>query len=297
MHMTPDVVQPGAITSIEGTVVIDDRRRPLNPPPSSDDVEPLPGQRLRYLGAPQAALARRVRPSRRRAVIVNLEGVLVDTREASTLSWLVALHDAGHDVSVELLRHLSGVAAAELVRIAAGVSATSEEGASIIAHQERTFRTWYLPRLLPFVGARRLLQRMKTDGLRLIALSGGSIDLAPDLLRASGVADLLDDIVTADGDSRDEAVAEIVNSATTRYECARENLLLLGDSPYDVATGERHGIDVVALRCGGWTDATLTGAVAVYQDHVHLLAQYPVSPFSSMTTLSSPPQLRLARAQ
>jgi beta-phosphoglucomutase-like phosphatase (HAD superfamily) len=260
------------------------------------DREKNGNARLRYAASPQAALMRRVRQRPRRAVILGLEGVLVDTREATTLSWLVALHDGGHDTAIDLLRHLSGVSPAEMLRIVTGLSAGSPEGAAIVRQQERIFRMWYLPRILPFVGARRLLQRMKNDGLRLVALSSGTSEMLPDLVRASGVADLLHDIVATDDESRDGSLNEIVTSVMARCDCSREQIVFLGDSPYDVASGERCGIDVVALRCGGWTDATLQGALAVYDHHIHLLSQYPASPFAGGDH-AAVPQHRLARLQ
>jgi phosphoglycolate phosphatase-like HAD superfamily hydrolase len=291
MHLNDLNLEPTG--TIDGPTLTDPAMRPV-PAPVLDVERPV-GARLRYVPGTQTSLTKRVRPRERRAVILSLEGVLVDTREASTLSWLVALHDGGHDVSIDLLRHLSGVAAGELLRIVAGLSADSADGREIVRQQERIFRNWYLPRILPYSGARRLLQRMKADGLRLIVLSSGTWEMAPLLVRASGVADLLDDVVTTDGEPRDAALDEIVTSVIARCECSREGVVVLGDSPYDVATGERGGIDVVALRSGGWTDATLQGAVAVYEDHIHLLTQYANSPFAGVG--SAIPHLRLARVQ
>lgn len=295
MDLTFDIHQPGLAT-IDGPVLIE---RDLDEVPSStSDKERFSGSRLRYFGGTQTALAKRSRPRQRRAVILGLEGALVDTREASTLSWLVALHDGGHDVSIDLIRHLSGVATGELLRIVAGVKPDSPEGREILRQQERIFRMWYLPRILPFVGARRLLQRMKSDGLRVIALSSGSADTAPELVRASGVADLLDDVVSADGESRDAALNEIITSVSATCDCKRDGIALVGDSPYDVSMGERAGIDVIALRCGGWTDASLQGAVAVYEDHIHLLSQFQTSPLGSLGSMrASTPEYRLARVQ
>jgi phosphoglycolate phosphatase-like HAD superfamily hydrolase len=293
--MTSDFHQPGPAT-IDGPATI--HRGVPEESSLTSDKERFSGSRLRFMSNPQTALTRRPRPRLRRAVILGLEGALVDTREASTLAWLVALHDGGHDVSIDLLRHLCGVAVKELLRIVAGVSADSPEGSEIIRQQDRIFRTWYLPRILPFVGARRLLQRMNSDGLRVVALSSGSADSAPDLVRASGVADLLDDVVSADGEARDAALAEIVTSIIASCGCTRAGIVMVGDSPYDVATGERGGIDVIALRCGGWTDESLQGAIAVYEDHIHLLSQFQTSPLAStgsMKTLT--PEYRLARVQ
>ena len=295
MDLTFDYYRPGLAT-IDGPALID--RSLDDDEPSTSEKELFSGSRLRVLGAPQTAIAKHVRPRRRRAVILGLEGALVDTREASTLSWLVALHDGGHDVSIDLLRHLSGVSSNELLRIVAGISGDSPEGRAILKQQDRIFRTWYLPRILPFVGARRLLQRMKSDGLRVIALSGGSADAAPEMVRASGVADLLDDVVAADGEPRDAVLNEVITSVMALCACKRDGVVLVGDSPYDVSAGERAGIDVIALRCGGWTDASLQGALAVYEDHVHLLSQFQTSPLGSLGTMrASTPDYRLARVQ
>lgn len=295
MDLTFDIHQPG-LAAIAGPQLID---RDLDEvPTSTSDKERFSSSRLRHMGGTQTSVAKRSRPRQRRAVILGLEGALVDTREASTLSWLVALHDGGHDVSIDLLRHLSGVDASELLRIVSGIKPDSPEGREILRQQDRVFRTWYLPRILPFVGARRLLQRIQADGLRIVALSSGSADTAPVLVRASGVADLLDDVIAADGEPRDVAFNEIITSIIATANCTRDGIVLIGDSPYDVSMGERAGIDVVALRCGGWTDASLQGAVAVYEDHIHLLSQFQTSPLGSLGSMRvSTPEYRLARVQ
>ena len=295
MPMTSEFHQPGLAT-IDGPAIVP--RGVPEEPSSTSERERFGSARLRFMSSPQAALARRPRLRPRRAVILGLEGVLVDTREASALAWLVALHDGGHDVSIDLLRQLSGFTAAELLRIVADLKADSPEGREIARQQDRIFRTWYLPRILPFVGARRLLQRMKADGLRVIALSSGSADSAPDLVRASGVADLLDDVVSADDEPRDAAMAEIITSIIATCGGTRAGIVMIGDSPYDVATGERTGIDVVALRCGGWSDESLQGAIAVYEDHIHLLSQFQSSPLGSAGSMKAvAPDYRLARVQ
>jgi phosphoglycolate phosphatase-like HAD superfamily hydrolase len=280
METTTGLNAPDSISINEVPFDIQERLEPEPWSPIPDGTQ-LASPRLRFLGRTQTEVARQVRPRERRAVIIGVEGVLVDTREPDTLSWLVALHDCGHNVALDLLRELSGMSASEVLRIAAGVRADSAAGREMIEHQQQIFRTWYLPRILPFVGGRRLIQRMKGDGLRLIAMSSGSASLVPELMRASGVAPLIDDVVAADGEPLDAVLGEIITSTISRCGGTRDGIVLLGDSPYDVVVGERSGIDVVALRCSGWADASLQGAVAVYRDHVHLLEQYPRSPFSA----------------
>ncbi|MFL5539990.1 MAG: HAD family hydrolase, partial [Longimicrobiaceae bacterium] len=63
-----------------------------------------------------------------------------------------------------------------------------------------------------------------------------------------------------------------------------------GDTPYDVKAANRAGVRCVALRCGGWDDAALFDAAAIYQDAADRLAHYEESPLgSSGPTAVAPP--------
>ncbi len=46
------------------------------------------------------------------------------------------------------------------------------------------------------------------------------------------------------------------------------------DTPYDVEAAQRAGIPIIAVRCGGWKDRDLEGAVGVYDDPADILANY-----------------------
>jgi phosphoglycolate phosphatase-like HAD superfamily hydrolase len=49
--------------------------------------------------------------------------------------------------------------------------------------------------------------------------------------------------------------------------------VMIGDTPYDVASARRAGVRVVAFRCGGWIDPDLVGAIEIYDGPWDLLAQ------------------------
>ena len=55
---------------------------------------------------------------------------------------------------------------------------------------------------------------------------------------------------------------------------------MVGDTPYDVEAARRVGVRMIALRCDGWTDDALAGAVAIYDDPEDLLARYETSPLA-----------------
>lgn len=53
---------------------------------------------------------------------------------------------------------------------------------------------------------------------------------------------------------------------------------MIGDTPYDVQTAKKAGVEIIALRCGGWNDGHFDGALAVYDDPAHLLREFERSP-------------------
>jgi phosphoglycolate phosphatase-like HAD superfamily hydrolase len=55
---------------------------------------------------------------------------------------------------------------------------------------------------------------------------------------------------------------------------------MIGDTPYDVEAASRAGVRAVAFRCGGWDDARLKGAVAIYDGPADLLARFAQSPLA-----------------
>jgi phosphoglycolate phosphatase-like HAD superfamily hydrolase len=56
---------------------------------------------------------------------------------------------------------------------------------------------------------------------------------------------------------------------------------MLGDTPYDIESAKRSGIETIALRCGGTPDGRLRGALAVYDDPADLHARFADSPLGS----------------
>jgi phosphoglycolate phosphatase-like HAD superfamily hydrolase len=50
--------------------------------------------------------------------------------------------------------------------------------------------------------------------------------------------------------------------------------LMVGDSPYDVEAAHRAHVGAIAVRCGGWEDRDLEGAIAIYDSPKAILADY-----------------------
>jgi phosphoglycolate phosphatase-like HAD superfamily hydrolase len=71
-----------------------------------------------------------------------------------------------------------------------------------------------------------------------------------------------------------------VEAALKKLGLPPEEVLMLGDSRYDVESATRAGVRTVGVRCGGSTDQELAGAIAVYNDPADIVAHFDASPFA-----------------
>jgi HAD superfamily hydrolase (TIGR01509 family) len=218
---------------------------------------------------------------RLRAVILDVDGTLIDSNDAHARAWVDACGEQGYPVDFAEVRRLIGMGGDKVLPALTGLEEDSAPGKRITERRGALFRERYLAGLRPFPGARALLERFRADGLVLaVATSASQEDLKP-LLEQAGVADLMDEATSSDDAEESKPDPDIVRAALERAGVAPGEALMLGDTPYDVESSGRAGVGCVALRCGGWDEHALGGAVAIYQDPAELLARYAESPFGA----------------
>jgi phosphoglycolate phosphatase-like HAD superfamily hydrolase len=96
-----------------------------------------------------------------------------------------------------------------------------------------------------------------------------------DLLEIAGVADLIA-VRTSSGDVElSKPDADIMHAALAQIGLDADEVVMIGDTPFDVASAGKLDIPTIALRCGGGhPDTDLIGAAAIYDDPADLLAHY-----------------------
>jgi HAD superfamily hydrolase (TIGR01509 family) len=217
---------------------------------------------------------------RLKGVLLDIDGTLLDSNDAHAQSWVDALSASGVKREFQEVRSLIGMGSDHLLpRL--GIDPESERGKTIAKLRAQVFREHYLPNLKPFPGTRGLLERMQSDGLTLVVATSAGRDEVQPLLQAAGIADLVDAKTSADDAEESKPAPDIVEAAVKRSGAEHDQLLMLGDTPYDVESARSAGVAVVALRSGGWDDAALHGALAVYADTADLLAHYEHSPLAA----------------
>jgi len=189
---------------------------------------------------------------------------------------------AERDIHVQRaeVRRLIGMGGDKLLPLLAGMEDDSPVGSAVSARRGEIFIERYLPGVQAFPEVRGLLLRMKAAGLTLVVASSARSGERGRLLSVAGVADLIEAATTSDDVARSKPDPDIVEQAVKRSGHRAGELVMLGDTPYDVEAATRARVAFVALRCGGWDDAALRGAAAIYDGPADLLARYDSSPFA-----------------
>ncbi len=207
-----------------------------------------------------------------RGVIFDLDGTLVDSNDAHVLAWVEALAEFGWTVTQEQVRPLVGMGGDKLLPALVGIAEDGPEGLPISRRRERLMAR-FVPTLRPFQGAKALLEALRKRGLRLAVASSGKHGDVEKLLALAGLQGHLDAVISADEAERSKPDPDIVETARAALDLPASEVVMIGDTRYDLEAARRAGITAIAFRCGGAPEDTLAGAAAIYDGPADLLAQ------------------------
>ncbi|MBD2432035.1 MULTISPECIES: HAD family hydrolase [Fischerella] len=217
------------------------------------------------------------------AVLLDIDGTLVLSNDAHAQTWVDTFREFGYDVSFEQVRSLIGMGGDQIIpRIVPGLTDEEGDGKAIAQQRRKLFLNEYAPKLVPANGARQLVQHMLQSGLRLIVASSASSQEMEVLLKVAQVDDLLTEKTTSSDAEASKPAPDIVEAALGKLNSSPQEVLMLGDTPYDIKSASQAGVGVIAVRCGGFDDAALAGAKAIYDDPADLLVHYADSPLGKI---------------
>lgn len=202
----------------------------------------------------------------RRFILLDIDGTLVDSNGLHAESWHAALAQYGVSSDVATLLKLIGMGSDKLLPAATGIEIDSDLGARIKATRGKLFMRDYLPRARPLPGSRALVEAILQRGLTPVVASSANAQELEALLAVAQVKDLLPLRTGADDADASKPEPDIIQAALERAGAKPEEALMVGDTPYDREAAQRAGVGFIGVRSGGWDDAGLRGALAVYRD-------------------------------
>jgi HAD superfamily hydrolase (TIGR01509 family) len=215
-----------------------------------------------------------------KAVLLDIDGTLIDSNDAHTQAWVQTLQRHGRSVGDEQMRSVIGMGSDKVFAEVLGIESDSALAKEITQDRTQLLLNSFIPNLEPAPGARLLLERMRSEGLRLVIASSSGEEL-PALLAQAGLQDLLDTAVSSDEVKQSKPDGDIIEVALQKAGVQPMEAVMIGDTPYDIAAAKAAGVKCIALRCGGyWDDAALSEAAAIFDDPAALLRHWADSPLA-----------------
>jgi len=214
-------------------------------------------------------------------VILDVDGTLVLSNDAHAQAYVDAFAELGYDVPFEKIRPLIGMGSDQLVpQVVPELKDDEGKVKAISKRRKELIISHYGSTLSPTNGARELVLHMQQAGLRLMIASSATSEEMEILLKAAQVDDLLKEITTSSDAEASKPEPDIVEAALKKLQMEPSQVLMIGDTPYDIQSAGAAGVEVIALRCGGFDDTALAGAKAIYDDPADVLAHYADSSLS-----------------
>jgi HAD superfamily hydrolase (TIGR01509 family) len=222
--------------------------------------------------------------SRYDAVLLDIDGTLVDSNGAHAAAWSDALATHGRHHPPEQIRPLIGKGGDKLLRELASLNDESGEGKRIAEARLEIFKNRYLPGLKPTPGATAFVEWLLESRMTVVVATSAKEDEVKALLTICGGQELVKDATTSDDAERSKPDPDILVAALERSGSTPDRAIMIGDTPYDIQAASRAGLATIAFRCGGWDDAALQDSIAIYDHPRQLLDRLDQSPFYAKTS-------------
>jgi len=215
-----------------------------------------------------------------KAILFDIDGTLVDSNDQHILAWEEAFRGVGASFDRQVLHDQIGKGTDMLVPTLMPGTDDDAQGKLGDAHGE-VFKSRFLDGVKPFPGAHDLLVRAHEAGQKVVLASSaskGELDHYLDLL---DVRDLVAATTCADDVENTKPAPDIFATALQKVApLGADDVIVIGDTPYDIEAAAKCGIAAIGLRSGKFSDEALqgAGAVALYDDVAALLADYDQSP-------------------
>ncbi len=218
-----------------------------------------------------------------RAVLFDLDGTLVDSNDMHVLAWEEAFAAVGASFDRQAIHDQIGKGTDMLVPSLLPEADEAAQEKLGKAHGD-VFKARFLDTVKPFPGAHDLLARAHATGQRVVLASSASKSELDHYLKLLEARNLVHAATSADDVEKTKPAPDIFATALKKLApLSPQEVIVVGDTPYDIEAAAKCGIGTIALRSGKFSDESLraAGAIALYDDAAALLADFPNSPLAN----------------
>ena len=210
------------------------------------------------------------------AVILDIDGTLVDTNYHHALAWYRAFRRNGEQLPIWRIHRHIGMGGDHLVAALCGDRVEDEKGEAI-RDAEREVYMGLIDEVEPLRGARDLIAGLKDRGLVVVLASSAKADEVEHYLDLLDARDLADGWTTSADVEATKPEPDLVTTALQK--AGTESAVMVGDSTWDCEAARRAGVETLAVLTGGFSAQELfdAGALSVFATITELRERLPAT--------------------
>jgi beta-phosphoglucomutase len=182
-----------------------------------------------------------------RAVIWDLDGVVVDSSEQHRVSWQMLAAETNVTFTDEDFWHTFGRSNAAIIPMHWGAGLSREQIDALADRKEVHFRDLLKGNLHALPGSLELMQAARAVGLKQSLASSAPMENITVISEGLGLNRWLDAIVSGDRLPHGKPAPDIFLLAAGRLEVAPANCLVIEDAPAGVAAAKAAGMRCLAV--------------------------------------------------
>ena len=213
-----------------------------------------------------------------KAIIFDLDGTLVDSVDYHTEAWVKAFQEYGYDFSFDRLREQIGKGSEFIIGELLPTDQAEKLELDIATYRKNYYQDNLLQKVQPFPQVKELFQKIKADGIQILLASSARKETIKHYKKLLEIEDLIEGATSTDDVDESKPEPDIFDASMKKLgDVSAEEVIVVGDSPYDAIAAGQAGLRTIGVLCGGFDRNTLTeaGCVAVYQDPADLFRNYP----------------------
>jgi HAD superfamily hydrolase (TIGR01509 family) len=213
------------------------------------------------------------------AILFDVDGTLIDSNELHSSAWQQALRHFGFEIAIGAIREQIGKGGDNLIPALLSEEQVEKHGDAIEDFRSDLFARDYLPRAQPFPGVRALFEKLYGAGIKIVLATSASQEELNFHRSLIGGDDLIHAATSKDDVEHSKPCPDIFQAALAKVSpLGPGEVLVVGDTPWDMKAAAKAGIPAIAVQCGGFPDDSLkaAGALGLYEGPAQLAALFPV---------------------
>jgi HAD superfamily hydrolase (TIGR01549 family) len=188
-----------------------------------------------------------------------------------------AFREFGKRVTKEEVRSQVGKGSDQFLPVLLTREEIKRFGKKLVKRRGKIYSKKYFPKVKPFPKVRGLLERVKEAGIRIVLASSAEEGELKKYVKLADIGDLIESHTSSDDAEKSKPHPDIFKAALRELgRMKKQEVVVVGDSPYDAEGAKRAGLKSIGLLSGGFTRTRLRGAGAseIYKDPKDLLKRF-----------------------